>query len=258
MASGHCTVPSHICSEKIKVFGDPGHGCVGSCSSTTTDSIGSSIGIGVVVPSDVVVVAAVVVTVVDVWVVVGSVGLEVVEELKVEETVLVIVAFVNLAVERVGVSVGVVTEDSNVVFKLDVVAVVAIVVLTFSVDNGIVDNGVVGVVALVNGKNCVVDVILTTIALEDVVKVLSFAEEVEADWFKVVEGVCTFSESIDKVEFDSKLLNENAMLVVKCGALVGNKVVLLVVIGKVLLFVVVGPCNQNGRVSNKSDEFPTY
>lgn len=106
------------------------------------------------------------------------VGREVVTELEVEETVLVVVAFVHLAVERVEVSVDLVTgKVSNVVFKLAVVAVVAVAVLTFVVDA----NGVIGVVAFVSGKNCVVDVRFTTIVVEDVVKVLAFAEEVEAD-----------------------------------------------------------------------------
>ncbi len=45
--------------------------------------------------------------------------------------------------------------------------------------NGVVVNGVVVVVAFVSGKSCVVDVRFTVV--EELVKVLAFAEEVEAD-----------------------------------------------------------------------------
>ncbi len=126
------------------------------------------------------------------------VGREVVTELKVEETVLVVVAFVHLAVEKVEISVDVVTgEVSNVVFKLAVVAVVPIVVLTF-----VVTNGVIVVVAFVSGKSWVVDVRLkatfvveefvkvdvrftavavATMVVKELVTVLVFAEEFEID-----------------------------------------------------------------------------
>ncbi len=60
------------------------------------------------------------------------------------------------------------------------------------------------------------------------------------------------------MELDPTSLNEIIMFVVKFGELVDNKVGLLVVKGRVLFFVVVGPCSQNGRVSKKSDEFPIY
>jgi hypothetical protein len=91
--------------------------------------------------------------------------------------VLAVVAFVHRAVEKVEGDV-VTGEVSNVVFKLDVVAVAvaAVVVLTF-----VVVNGVVVVVAFVSGKNCVVDVRFTAIVVEELGKVLAFAEEVEAD-----------------------------------------------------------------------------
>lgn len=63
------------------------------------------------------------------------------------------------------------------------------------------------------------------------------------------------------MELVSELLTENTLLV-KVGVLVDDKfefivaVVtgLIVVEARVLLCVVVLPCNQNGRVSNKSDE----
>lgn len=87
-----------------------------------------------------------------------------------------VVAFVHRAVEKVEGDV-VTGEVSNVVFKLAVVAVVAVVVLTFFVDA----NGVVVVVAFVSGKNLVVDVRFTAIVVEELVKVLAFAEEVEVD-----------------------------------------------------------------------------
>jgi hypothetical protein len=91
--------------------------------------------------------------------------------------VLAVVAFVHRAVEKVEGDV-VTGEVSNVVFKLDVVAVAvaAVVVLTF-----VVVNGVVVVVAFVSGKNCVVAVRFTAIVVEELGKVLAFAEEVEAD-----------------------------------------------------------------------------
>jgi hypothetical protein len=90
----------------------------------------------------------------------------------------VVVAFVHSAVERVEFSVDVVTgEVSRVVFKLAVVAVVAIVMLTLVVDT----NGVMVVVAFVNGKNWVVEVRFSAIVVEEFVKVLAFVEEVEAD-----------------------------------------------------------------------------
>ncbi len=89
-----------------------------------------------------------------------------------------VVAFVHSAVERVEFSVDVVTgEVSRVVFKLAVVAVVAIVMLTLVVDT----NGVMVVVAFVNGKNWVVEVRFSAIVVEEFVKVLAFVEEVEAD-----------------------------------------------------------------------------
>ncbi len=111
-------------------------------------------------------------------VVVGVVamGREVVTELKVEETVLVVVAFVHRAVDKVEGDV-ITGEVSNVIFKLDVVAVAAVVVLTFVVDV----IGVVGVVAFVRGKHLVVDVRFTAIVVEELGKVLAFAEEVEVD-----------------------------------------------------------------------------
>jgi hypothetical protein len=94
--------------------------------------------------------------------------------------VLAVVAFVHRAVEKVEGDV-VTGEVSNVVFKLAVVAVVAVVVVNGVVVNGVVDNGVVVVVAFVSGKNLVDDVRFTAIVVEELVKVLAFAEEVEAD-----------------------------------------------------------------------------